>query len=108
MLGDRSVKMLGLSPSSVCTIQSFCLFVLFLRMSERESGEFGAGEMVQSGKCCSHKHKVLTWDPRHPHKKQAIMARASNAGDVEMGIPGARSSLTKLLSSKFKSPCLKK
>lgn len=77
-------------------------------MIERESGEFGAGEMVQSGKCWSHKHKVLTSDPQHPHKKQAIMARASNVGGVEMGVPGAHYSLTKLLSFKFKSPCLKK
>lgn len=54
-------------------------------MSERESGEIGAGEMVQSGKCWSYKHKVLTSDPQHQHKKEVIMACASNTGDVETG-----------------------
>lgn len=80
MFGDRSVKILGLSPSSVCTIQSSCLFVLFLK-NERERKWRVWGRRNGSVR----KVLVLTSDPQHPHKKQAIMACASNAGDVETG-----------------------
>lgn len=75
-------------------------------MSKRGSRGFGAGEMVQSAKYWPHTHKIPTSDP----PKRAIMACTSNAGDVVTGEPlGYTSdSLAKLLSSRFKKPCLKK